>query len=230
MQSATIVTSLVRYATNGCVSHGHATTGCVSFCREAIPCHAGGVPRDPPGSGEPGSPQLPRATLLRAGRLLLDPLRVEHADEMAPLLDDVRLHGFTGGRPASGPELRARYGRQVVGRSPDGLRQWLNWIVRRNTDHVAVGFVQATVTGGEPQTAELAWTIAVPYQRRGYAQEAAAEMLAWLRARGVRRFIARIHPEHGASMAVARSLGLVAGDADTTDEIRWSTEADREPP
>ncbi len=30
-------------------------------------------------------------------RLLLEPLRPDHADKMAPLLDDVALHTFIGG-------------------------------------------------------------------------------------------------------------------------------------
>jgi hypothetical protein len=39
----------------------------------------------------------PLAPVLSTERLLLEPLRVEHAEEMAPLLDDRRLHAFTGG-------------------------------------------------------------------------------------------------------------------------------------
>ncbi|HEX6920146.1 MAG TPA: GNAT family N-acetyltransferase, partial [Actinomycetes bacterium] len=33
-------------------------------------------------------------------RLTLEPLRVEHADELAPVLDDRGLHTYTGGAPA----------------------------------------------------------------------------------------------------------------------------------
>ena len=46
---------------------------------------------------------------LLSERLALGPLRVEHADEMAPLLDDPALHTFIGGKPASLQELRTRY-------------------------------------------------------------------------------------------------------------------------
>jgi hypothetical protein len=34
----------------------------------------------------------------RTERLDLEPLTVAHAAELAPLLDDIRLHEFTGGR------------------------------------------------------------------------------------------------------------------------------------
>jgi len=71
------------------------------------------------------------STLVTA-RLVLRPLRAEDADEMFAVLDDELLHVFTGGRPLSREELRLRYRRLVVGRSPDGSERWLNWIVRLN--------------------------------------------------------------------------------------------------
>src|SRR3954469_21390842 len=119
-------------------------------------------------------------------RLQREPLRVEHAEELAPLLDDPGLHVFIGGEPAALPVLRERYRRQVAGRSPDGSQRWLNWVVRRREDGRAVGTVQATVTLQEEDlVAEVAWVIATPYQGRGYAREAAGSMVAWLRDRGV---------------------------------------------
>jgi len=58
--------------------------------------------------------------LLQIARLRLEPLRAEHAEELAPVLYDPDLHTFTSGRPATRPELRDRYPRQVHGHSPDG--------------------------------------------------------------------------------------------------------------
>lgn len=49
---------------------------------------------------------FPVGSALAGPRLDLEPLRVEHAKEMAPLLDEPGLHVFTGGEPASLPELR----------------------------------------------------------------------------------------------------------------------------
>ena len=39
----------------------------------------------------------PRAETLTAPRLVLEPLRPDHARELAPVLDDPALHTFTGG-------------------------------------------------------------------------------------------------------------------------------------
>ena len=45
--------------------------------------------------------------------------------------------------------------------------------------------------------------------------------MAWLRDQGVTRFVAHVHPDHGASAAVARHLGLAATDARRQGEVRW---------
>ncbi len=161
-------------------------------------------------------------TPLIGGRLELEPLRVEHAEEMAPVLDDPALHTFTGGEPGSVAELRSRYERQVVGRSADGSERWLNWIVRRREDGQVIGFVQATVADHDQQLqAEVAWVIGTAYQGHGYAREAAGVMVDWLRRSDLGPIVAHIHPDHGASGAVARSLGLSPTDELVDGEVRW---------
>jgi len=161
---------------------------------------------------------------LSSDRLELEPLRPEHADEMAPLLDHVELHTFIGGEPATRDELRGRYTRQVVGRSPDGSQRWLNWLVRRRDSGQAVGTTQATVSeqdGG--LTADVAWVIGASQQRQGYAQEAAKLMVGWLRHQGVEIVVAHVHPHHQASVAVARAVGLAPTDTVVDGEVRWQS-------
>ena len=84
----------------------------------------------------------------------------------------------------------------------------------------AIGYVQATVTaaGG---VADVAWVIGVPWQGRGFASEAAAALVAWLRAEGVRVVTAHVHPEHAASAAVAARAGLVPTDEIEDGERVW---------
>jgi RimJ/RimL family protein N-acetyltransferase len=155
-------------------------------------------------------------------RLALDPLRVADAEELAPLLDDQALHAYIGGRPDTVEELRRRYRRQVAGRSPDGSACWLNWVVRRRDSGAAVGTVQATVTTQDDRAvAEVAWVVAAPHQRRGYAREAAAEMVRWLRQGGVELVVAHADPGHAASIAVARALGLQPTEQVVDGEVRW---------
>lgn len=59
--------------------------------------------------------------------------------------------------------------------------RWHNGIVRLRAERAAVGFVQATITG---DTADVAWLIGVPWQRRGIAIEAAPYSAVGSRPRG----------------------------------------------
>jgi RimJ/RimL family protein N-acetyltransferase len=162
------------------------------------------------------------APRLQTLRLALEPLRLDHAEEMVSVLADERLYAFTGGTPPALDELRERYLRQAAGRSPDGVERWLNWIVRRTEDGVAVGFVQAAISEDPPPpSAVLAWVLGIRFQGRGYAREAAATVVAWLGAVGIGRLVAYIHPEHAASMSVARSLGLAPTGDRVDGEVVW---------
>jgi RimJ/RimL family protein N-acetyltransferase len=169
------------------------------------------------------SAELLDAVPLQTLRLTLAPLRVDHAEEMTPLLADASLYTFTGGQPPTLDELRARYERQATGRSPDGAESWLNWIVRRRDDGQALGFVQAAVAVDPPPvTAVLAWVLAVRFQGQGYAREAVGGLVAWLDGVGVQRVAAYIHPEHAASMGVARALGLEPTRERVHSEVAWT--------
>lgn len=152
-------------------------------------------------------------------RLFLEDLAPSHLDELQVVLDDPALHVFTGGEPHTREELTRWIDIVVAGRSPDGRERWRNWVIRRRDDGRAVGTVQATVVGSE---ASIAWVLGTAFQGRGYATEAAGAMVAWLRAEaGVTRLRAAIHPDHLASQAVARSLGLRPTSEVIDGEIVW---------
>ena len=166
----------------------------------------------------------PTVEAVQTARLTLEPLRVDHAEEMAALLDDPGLHAFIGGRPAGLGERRSRYERRVVGRSADGTQGWFNWVARERHTGAAVGTMQATLHDQDGRrVAELAWVIAGPHQSRGYATEAAAAMAGWLRRHGVDLLVAHVHPSHEASIGVARHLGMTATDVLVDGEVRWTS-------
>ncbi|MEM8748162.1 MAG: GNAT family N-acetyltransferase [Actinomycetota bacterium] len=160
-------------------------------------------------------------------RLLLEPLRVEHAEEMVAVLADDALYEFTGGSAPTIDELAARYRRQVAGSGREN-EFWLNWIARRIDTSEAVGFVQATVVG---DVADVAWLVAVPQQRQGFAREAGGMMLTWLASHGVQRCRAHIAPDHVVSARVAEALGLTrSGTTDDAGEEVWTATAPFPPP
>ena len=149
---------------------------------------------------------------------LFEPLRVDHAAEMVTVLADPALYAFTGGSPPSVEELSAGYARQVLGGPPNSDERWLNWVLRLRDEDRLAGYVQATVHSDE---ASVAWIVGTADQGRGLATEAAGAVVEWLRAAGVTRVRADIHPEHAASAAVARRIGLRPTDEIVDGEVRW---------
>jgi RimJ/RimL family protein N-acetyltransferase len=157
--------------------------------------------------------------VIATARLVLEPLRPEHAREMARVLGDPALHAFTGGAPLDAAALRVRYERLVAG-SPDAAVQWRNWVIRLVAEDRLAGTVQATIAG---DVAEIAWVVGTPWQGRGIATEAARALVAHLLGSGVATVVAHIHPQHRASAAVAAAAGLAPTAGPCDGEVRWST-------
>ena len=160
---------------------------------------------------------------IKTERLVLRPLRVSDADEMARVLADDSLYAFTGGEPPTVSELANRYEQQTAGSGTPG-EYWCNWIIRVGSRGRAVGFVQATVVG---ERADLAWVLGARDQGCGFATEAVMAVCDWLTGRTVRRIEAHIHPRHEASQAVAQRTGMVrTGECDDEDEEIWAADYD----
>ncbi|MFD5649543.1 GNAT family N-acetyltransferase [Streptomyces sp. NPDC127039] len=158
---------------------------------------------------------------LSTRRLDLLPLHVEHAEEMATVLSDPALHTFIGGTPDTPQALHSRYQRMTAG-SPDPAVTWLNWVINLRDASCLTGTVQATISpDGHGAVAEIAWVVGTPWQGRGIATEAARALVYWLSQQSVHAAIAHIHPDHGASGAVATAAGLTPTDEQHDGETRW---------
>ena len=166
-------------------------------------------------------PAVPSLSCLRTRRLDLEPVRTEHAEELARALCDPALHTYTGGRPLTPEEWRTRLTAWARGRSPDNAESWWNWVVRVRESGQVIGYVQATVTAAE---ATIAYVIGTPWQRFGYATEATRALIDHLEAaRTSERLVAWIRPGHDASERVARAGGLSPTDQyDEDGERAWS--------
>jgi hypothetical protein len=126
-----------------------------------------------------------------------------------------------GGKPATLQELRSRYARQVVGQPPDGSQHWFNWVVLRRDVGEAVGFVQATVSEENHElTADVPGLSRCPNSAAA-TREGAQLMGDWLRQQHVHLVVAHVHPQHHASNAIARSIGLAPTEMQLDGEVRW---------
>ena len=161
---------------------------------------------------------------LSSPRLRLEVVSTDHADEAAVTFADPELHEFIGGVPSTAAELAARYALLERGHSADGTQLWFNWMLRDTTSGRLVGTVQATVEGsrGVDARASLAWVVGTPFQRKGYAGEAARAVAVWLREGGVDTMQAFVHPHNEASAAIARSLGLKRTTTVDHGEFLWT--------
>jgi RimJ/RimL family protein N-acetyltransferase len=153
-------------------------------------------------------------------RLTLTPLVEGDADTMFEVLDDARMHQFTGGSPLTLSELRSRYQRLAVGHSADHAELWFNWIIRITGANKPVGAMQATVTA-DGSAADVAWEVGVPWQGQGTASEAATAVVKWLVSHNVRLIRACIHPHHDASAQVAERAGLKPTTQRVEGEVVW---------
>lgn len=173
--------------------------------------------------------------ILETPRLLLEPLGAHHAAPLHEHLLDERLYEFIPQDPPySLSALEDRYRVLSSRRSPDGREAWLNWAIRvrrsggsRSGDYA--GVLEATVYGD--RTADVAYTVFVPYQRQGIASEACGRLISHLfEDYRVERVAAELDTRNAASVALVESLGfehvLTTKDADhfkgaTSDEYRY---------
>jgi len=159
-----------------------------------------------------------RTAFLKTKRLRLEPLRIFHAASMVKVLADPELYTFTGGEPPTFEQLKRRYAMLYAG-SRTETEEWHNWIVREVESFEPVGTVQATVYG---VVGDIAWTTGPSWQNRGYASEAAAAVAEWLTSQRVSTLTGWIHPDHTASQAVAKKLGMsLTDEVDEDGEQAW---------
>lgn len=139
--------------------------------------------------------------------ITLEPLRPDHAAEMfAGLADPTGYRFLPDEPPDTVAALRARYERQVVGRSADGAETWANWIVRHHGSGIAVGYTQATIRDG---SALLGYHLFPCCWRRGLGTQAVASTIDTLFAtKGLRDVRALVDTRNTASSSLMRKLGF----------------------
>lgn len=146
---------------------------------------------------------------MQSARLNIEPLRVEHADETWPHLQDGRLWThFPHLQPKSLEQLRATYEHRIRRASERERVRWENWICRERASGRVAGDLQTTIFLHDDM-ALIAYMVYPPYQRRGFAREAVGELLRHLReAHGIHRARAEIGIANAASIALVESLGF----------------------
>lgn len=144
-------------------------------------------------------------------RLLLEPLRPDHAAELFELLSDERLYRhIPQDPPATLEALTERYRRLESRRSPDGEQLWLNWAVRVKSDRRCVGRIEVTVR--PDASALLAYEIGPASWRQGIATEACRRVIrALFEDGGVTEVRAEVDTRNLPSIRLLERLGFERG-------------------
>lgn len=148
--------------------------------------------------------------IIRTERLILTPLKVDHAAAMFEGLLDADSYAFLPDIPLTDvAALATRYERLQRGRSPDGREIWLNWVIGFTDAPALCGYVQFTV---QPyaRRALVAYFVFAASRQRGIAHEAVAAALAEVIAHFPLAHVdAEIDTRNAASIALIERLGFV---------------------
>ncbi|MEN9580084.1 MAG: hypothetical protein RJA70_3093 [Pseudomonadota bacterium] len=106
--------------------------------------------------------------------VFFEPLALSHTDELALLFLNEPVYRYIGGQPPSREQFSQGMCRAMAGPPPSrAADEWVNYAVRRVSDNVLLGRLEATVHDG---IAEVAFLFGQHYWGMGYATEG----LLWL--------------------------------------------------
>jgi RimJ/RimL family protein N-acetyltransferase len=158
---------------------------------------------------------VPRVTnhevVFETERLRLEPLRASHAPEMFEIVSDNRLYRFIPRDPPTTlASLQERFQRLETRSSPAGEELWLNWIARSKAENRCLGRVEVTIR--QDASAYLAYEIAVPFWRRGFATEACRRIIdALFDDYGLKEIVAEVDSRNTPSIRLLERLGFAPG-------------------
>ena len=145
--------------------------------------------------------------LIKTKRLILEPILVSHANEMAKLLEDSELYTFIPNDPLDLAKLQKKYELWSKRISPDRDEIWLNWAARLTASDEVVGHFQVGVREGTESN--LAYTVGLKWQRKGFALEALHAVLKFVNANMDLRVIkAWIDTRNIASIKLVEKIGM----------------------
>jgi len=144
---------------------------------------------------------------LKSNRLKLEPLGERHADEFfEPLQDDALYRWLSMDRPGSLQWLRDHW-RGIESRlSPDQQTAWPTWALRRESDGVCVGRVDAEITLAL-HASNIGYYLFPAFWGQGYATEAVVAVTRYLLGQEVCRLVATVTVGNFASERVLQKAG-----------------------
>jgi RimJ/RimL family protein N-acetyltransferase len=147
-------------------------------------------------------------TTVAGPRLVFEPLREAHAEELYDAAQDLRIYPFIPERPPQSlAAMRAEFMRFAEG-APAGSDQiWLNWAIRERAAGICIGTLQATRFADGALW--IGYKLMPPAWGCGYATEAVVWLLAELGRRfGVLPVLASVDTQNTPSVRVLEKAGF----------------------
>jgi [ribosomal protein S5]-alanine N-acetyltransferase len=145
-------------------------------------------------------------------RVVLHPLRTEHADALFPILNTDEVRRYATRPPTDSlDELREWFARLESRSSNDRHEYWLNWAIQEKISGAIIGFVQATADE-VLSDASIAYVLGRSFWGQSLASDAVRTMLVHLRSLGVRTIRATVDSRNLRSVRLLERLGLLAVD------------------
>ena len=162
------------------------------------------------------------APFIETTRLILEPVRSEHAAEMVSVLADHELYTYLPHEPPTQTYLEDLYERWSHGLSRDGTEFILNWMARLRSTGALVGHFQSSIPPSG--IAPLGYTVGLKFQRQGFALEALQAVIAFLgSSQRVSVVKAWIDTRNDASFKLVEKLGMtLESRLEAADEFKGS--------
>jgi RimJ/RimL family protein N-acetyltransferase len=146
---------------------------------------------------------------LHTERLAIRPLTLDDVDALHSYRSIPEVCRYVPFEPMSKDEIAERIGRQWAGRELTDEGQVFILGVELRDDAVLVGDVMLAWSSREHATGEIGWVFHPDHAGRGYATEAARELLRLgFDGVGLHRIMARLDERNHASARLCRRLGM----------------------
>lgn len=163
---------------------------------------------------------------LETNRLVIEPQVSTHADYLFERMQSPAIYNWISAVPPESLEwLKARWKALESRLDPEEKEAWLNWVVRRKSDHVYVGRLDAAVNA-EHDATNVGYVFFPEFWGNGYASEAVLGLTTHFASCGIKKMVATVTEGNGASYRVLENAGFLRSriipDNDTIRGIKYA--------
>jgi RimJ/RimL family protein N-acetyltransferase len=142
-------------------------------------------------------------------RLILRSFEDRDAQPFAAYRSDPEVARYQGWEAPYSLEQAEEFVSEMKTRSPGVLGEWFQIAITRKEDGALIGDCVFKRLTDEPRVAEIGYTLARPFQHRGYASEAIHALLDTIfGAYSLHRVLANCDPQNTSSIQLLQKLGF----------------------